>query len=244
MYPNWLNQNIPNHILENKFLKIGFSQNGEDDFIRGYFWEKILRNEQLSYLDIGCFHDSLYSNTKLLSLAGWKGIAIDANPELKDIWESNRPLDTFLNYGITSNQSHSLVSKNERKLNFYRFKDGAINTFSKTLATDWVQKGFELRDIVQITCIDLTKLGEIINTLMPNFYPNFLSIDIEQVNYLSELREFISLMRRPELLCLEWINQGYNLNNYKESQEYKVLNECGYDILTLLGGNIFAERGR
>jgi len=37
MYPNWLQGSLPRDILNEKFLKISFSQNGEDDFVRSFF---------------------------------------------------------------------------------------------------------------------------------------------------------------------------------------------------------------
>src|SRR5256885_155804 len=32
------------------------------------------------YVDVGCYHPTLFSNTKLLFDAGWRGINIDPNP--------------------------------------------------------------------------------------------------------------------------------------------------------------------
>ena len=59
-----------------KYLKVSFSQNGEGDFIRTRFWSEI----RAGYKD--CFSETLYSNTKLLSLIGINGISVGANPEL------------------------------------------------------------------------------------------------------------------------------------------------------------------
>ena len=83
MFPNWLQSSIPREALDQKYLKIGFSQNGEDDFIRAHFWNDILAGYKGTYLDVGCYHETLYSNTKLLSLSGWHGLAVDANPDLE-----------------------------------------------------------------------------------------------------------------------------------------------------------------
>ena len=90
MYPNWLQSNIPRSVLGEKCLKISFSQNGEDDFIRGHFWNEILSGYKGTYLDIGCFSETLFSNTKLLSLMGWAGLAVDANPALEKQWLNAR----------------------------------------------------------------------------------------------------------------------------------------------------------
>ena len=52
-----------------------YSQWGEDLFIQKYFKDKI----KGFYLDIGCFHPIMYSNTFLLFNKGWSGINIDLN---------------------------------------------------------------------------------------------------------------------------------------------------------------------
>lgn len=122
MFPNWLQSTLPRDLLQEKYLKIGFSQNGEDDFIRGHFWSDILAGHQGTYLDIGCFSETLYSNTKLLSLIGWCGLAVDANPDLERPWMLARPQDQFLNRCIAPSGSRS------EGLEFFRFQDGAMST--------------------------------------------------------------------------------------------------------------------
>ena len=69
-----------------------YSQWGEDQFINEFFKEK--RNG--IYLDIGCFHPVMYSNTCLLHRKGWRGINIDINPTSIDLFNIVRPKDTNL----------------------------------------------------------------------------------------------------------------------------------------------------
>lgn len=241
MYPNWINSSIINNsILNEKFLKIGFSQNGEDEIIRDFFWNEILSNVKLKYLDIGCYHETLYSNTKLLKLAGWNGIAIDANPDLEKSWKSNRKTDTFFNLGIKSSDQ----DEKPQNLKFFRFEDGAINTFNKELAKSWVNKGFKFRDAIDIECKQLPEIGNLILSTQPDFSPAFLNIDIEQVDYLNDLPEFLKLMNNPALVCIEWISQGFGIHNYKKSKEFNVLSRCGYRISNIVGGNLFATCAR
>jgi len=238
MYPNWLqNQVIEPNIFSNQFLKIGFSQNGEDDFIRGFFWEKILAKEAGVYVDIGCYHESLYSNTKLLSLVGWNGVAVDANPDTSPLWLSQRPNDTFLNYAVKKS------SEDIKSIELYRFQDGAINTIDSKVARDWQQKGFKLIDKINVPSLSISQLGFKVaqQCVMP---PDFVNIDIEFVDYLDDLPEFLDILQYPSLLCLEWITQQMSFNNYKESKEYLVLSSQGYEIIGFIGGNIFAQNLR
>ena len=66
-----------------------YSQWGEDLFITQYFHKK----NKGTYLDIGCFHPYMYSNTCLLYKKGWRGINIDINSTAIDLFNIARPKD-------------------------------------------------------------------------------------------------------------------------------------------------------
>ena len=220
MYPNWHNSTLINKsIFSEQFLKIGFSQHGEDEIVRQFFWQDILSSNQKTYLDIGCFHETLYSNTKILSLAGWSGIAIDANPDVEKQWTDVRKDDTFLNLGIQSGKHTQ-----QQFFKFYRFKDGAINTFDKKLAKFWIKKGFDLRDSIDVQCKSLLEIADTILSIHPNFSPAFLNIDIEKVNFLDDLPS-LNGTSNPNLCALVG-KEGFGIDNYSESMEFKVLNDA------------------
>ena len=69
-----------------------YSQWGEDYHIFKFFENKTSG----IYLDIGCFHPYMYSNTCLLFNNGWKGINIDINPTSIDLFKIARPNDVNL----------------------------------------------------------------------------------------------------------------------------------------------------
>lgn len=236
VYPNWLNSHIGKEILREQFLKIGFSQNGEDEFIRGFFWDQILHKRTSQYLDIGCFDETLYSNTKLLSLCGWTGIAVDANPDTEVKWKSRRVFDFFYNVAVRDSSCDDL------DLEFYRFNDGAINTIQKEVAKDWVKRGFPFKDVICVKCLGIDEIASLIKRDHPEFSPQLVNIDIEQVNYLPSFGRFLEILDRPKLLCVEWVSQGFGLNNFKESEEFEILEKSGYEVVALVGGNIMAAR--
>ena len=66
-----------------------YSQWGEDFFINSFF----KNNNNGIYLDIGCFHPYMYSNTCLLHKKGWSGVNIDINPTSIDLFNIIRPND-------------------------------------------------------------------------------------------------------------------------------------------------------
>lgn len=94
---------------------ISYSQSGEDLIIRSF-----LSKKPGVYVDIGCYHPMLYSNTYRLYREGWQGIVIDPNPALRRLFRLFRPRDTFIHAGIGAQHE-------ERT--YFRFKDGAYNTF-------------------------------------------------------------------------------------------------------------------
>jgi len=238
MYPNWLQKPIIDQgVFSNKFLKIGFSQNGEDDFVRSFFWERILARDFGVYVDIGSFHESLYSNTKLLHLVGWSGVAVDANPDASNEWLSQRPHDKFLNYAIRNS------SQDIKSIDLYRFQDGAINTIDEVVAQQWQQKGFRLIDKINVPALSISQLAfEVAQKCVQP--PDFVNIDIEFVDYLDDLPEFLSILHYPSLLCLEWITPQMSFSNYKVSRESLILSSSGYQIIGFIAGNIFAKNIR
>ena len=236
MYPNWINSTLLKEFrLNEKYLKIGFSQNGEDEVIRSFFWDDILNNIKRTDLDIGCFHESL-TPTQTLNLAGWNGIAVDANPEMEKQWTNRRQNDSFYNFAIKP----SNYDEENQSLKFYRFETGAINTLSKSIAKEWISRGYNLKDIIYVESKSIIEIGKLIISNNPSFRPAFLNIDIEQVDYLDDLPEFLKTMNNPTLLCIEWVSQGFGIGNYKESKEFEVLSDCGYQISNIVGGNLFA----
>ncbi len=82
-----------------------YSQWGEDRFIIEYFKE--FKNGV--YLDIGCFHPFMYSNTCLLHKKGWVGTNVDINPTSIDLFNIARPNDINLCTTVDENQKEFKV---------------------------------------------------------------------------------------------------------------------------------------
>ena len=104
-------------------------------------------------MDIDCFSKPLYSNSKLLSLIGWHGIAVDANPELIEPWLAARPQDHFFSLCISPSGS------SQEGLEFFRFKDGAISTANPVRAQELINKGWEISDKIRVPAISLQELA-------------------------------------------------------------------------------------
>lgn len=73
-------------------LRLSFSQFGEDLLIADHLTNRKDHPRGI-YIDAGCFDPFKYSNTRLLSLLGWKGINIDAANDVVEKFRTHRPAD-------------------------------------------------------------------------------------------------------------------------------------------------------
>ncbi|MCX6972888.1 MAG: hypothetical protein NTZ94_01095, partial [Verrucomicrobia bacterium] len=88
-------------ILSDPNLCVSYSQFGEDTLIAEYLIGKNFTKRKKFYVDLGAYHPSRFSNTKLLNLIGWMGINIDPNPDSIELFNHHRPNDINLNLGIS-----------------------------------------------------------------------------------------------------------------------------------------------
>ena len=167
-----------------------------------------------------------------MSLIGWHGIAVDANPELLNPWLTARAQDHFFNLCISPSGS------SPEGLEFFRFKDGAMSTANPVRAQELVNKGWEMLDKVRVPSLSLQALAsKAKNEGLIN--PDLISIDIEMVDFLPDLPEFLSILK-SRLLCMECVSGDVSLRNLFNSKEAKKLTEAAYEPVNFIGGNIFA----
>jgi hypothetical protein len=76
--------------LLSRSIKGHFGQWGEDILVRKLFPKNRANG---TYLDIGCYHPFIHSNTAYLWLKGWRGYNIDANAQTIKIFDKIRPQD-------------------------------------------------------------------------------------------------------------------------------------------------------
>jgi hypothetical protein len=84
-------------------LKGHFGQWGEDILVRKLFPRTMKTG---AYLDLGCYHPFVHSNTAYLWLKGWSGVNVDANPNTIDIFNKLRPKDRNIWAAIVSNRDY------------------------------------------------------------------------------------------------------------------------------------------
>jgi len=89
---------FPLNIQALRACRVSYSQHGEDLFLT-----LLLGYERTNgvYVDVGCFQPIVFSNTYIFYQRGWKGLAVDPNPQFRQAWRRYRPRDTFLNLAIS-----------------------------------------------------------------------------------------------------------------------------------------------
>jgi FkbM family methyltransferase len=209
-------------LITDPYACLSFSQFGEDTLILEYLSGKNLLNKCPFYVDIGAYHPSRFSNTKLLNFLGWRGINVDPNPDAIELFNKARPGDLNLNVGVSTMSGTA---------DLFCFTEGAINTFDEKEAQKHIKEGwvFTGRHSVQIFRI---------NDLLNNFLPETVKqsgiglldidcegLDAEIINDLDldkfkplilavESHEFDFLKPQENRICKKLFNEGYILVAY------------------------------
>lgn len=195
-----------------------YSQWGEDKFISDFFKDK----NQGVYLDVGCFHPFMYSNTCLLHKKGWQGINIDINPTSIDLFNIARPRD--VNLCTTIN--------NEKKIFdvFYDDPFSPVNTLDEKFYNNLKKKFFKNEKKLKI---ESKSIDEIIKISKINKNIDFINIDIEGKDY--EVLTQIGIEKfQPSLIAIETHNvdgseiETFSLiKNFMTNKNYNVYKRVG-----------------
>ena len=196
-----------------------YSQWGEDLFIKEYFKGK----KKGFYVDIGCFHPIMYSNTCLLFNKGWFGINIDLNQTSIDLFNILRPND----YNICAALSNTI----EKRDLFFDHNFSPVNTIDKSFY-HWSNKKVAFKNFKKKAIVTQTFADAIKNiSNLPRI--DFLNIDCEGFDYL--ILKAIDLENyAPELICIEIHDEEGNktsifedVNNLLQRNNYRFVKRCG-----------------
>lgn len=173
-------------------LIVSFSQQGEDIVIGGLVDEIFGPRRPGFFVDVGALDSQRFSNTFLLSLRGWRGVNIDANPDNVAALRRDRPNDLNICIGVSDQDGEAM---------FYRFAEPALSTFSFSKAQHLMAVGWELKDRVKIP---LRSLDSILNEVVPiDVNLDFLNVDIEGMDEQAILSMQFQRVR-PTILAAEF----------------------------------------
>lgn len=122
------------------------------------------------YVDVGAHHPERFSVTKLLYDRGWRGLNIDATPQMTpgSDFSRRRPRDINV-YG--------LVGGGASEVEFYRFKEQALSTTNSERARFLMDLGEECESIEKLPLLPLREYLELHGE--PGKPIDLLSVDVE-----------------------------------------------------------------
>lgn len=199
--------------------KAAFAHWGEDQVIEHYLKEVAGG----CYVDIGCYHPSLYSNTKILFNRGWSGINIDANPFMIEEFSRERPNDINLNIAIGLDQGMTTL------MLFHNWAS------SNTVSSDFAEKIMEQQNIQVAKRINVPvfPLRSILDEYLGGRRISFMNIDIESVD-LEALESNDWDKHRPTLLAIEDFEYEFSnplksrIFNFLAARDYVMVSRCVY----------------
>ncbi|GAB4165135.1 MAG: hypothetical protein Fur0032_01680 [Terrimicrobiaceae bacterium] len=199
-------------------LRLSFSQFGEDLIIAEHL-VNLRRPSRGIYIDAGCFDPSRFSNTRLLSLMGWKGLNVDASEEVVERFRKARPSDETVCAALSDT-----AEANE----FVQTPGGAGSRLARGAVPLPAHAAIRSRhSIVTRTLEDVVDHSRFASEPV-----DLLDIDCEGAD-LAVLRGFGLAKRRPVLICIEAHSDGEKteIRSYLEGQSYTYLCRRGPSLL-------------
>ena len=145
-----------------------YSQWGEDQYVKVFFKDV----QKGVYLDIGCFHPYMYSNTCLLHKKSWTGINVDINQTSIDLFNIVRPKD--INLCTTIDENKKIFTM------YYDDPFSPVNTLDKNFYENLKESFFKNKRILSIqskTIKEIIEISKIENKV------DFINIDVEGSDY-------------------------------------------------------------
>jgi len=186
----------------------GYAQTGEDRIIAQY----LDLSRPGFYVDIGCNHPFKGSNTLSLYSRGWRGIAVDGNPELVRLFKRFRPRDTAI---------CAVVSDREGQMTFTISKTPELSTVSSDFERERIGEA-GVKERVEVTAMRLETIMRS-GHVPPSF--DLLSVDVEDHDY-EVLTSFNIDEFRPRLVVIEM--HGFQPGGGNVDRIYDYLQANGY----------------
>lgn len=184
-------------------------------------------------MEVGANEPREMSLSAALYDLGWRGLLIEADPELADRLRAYRPEDVVIN---------AAASDSNENLNFYRVPGTGLGTLDEQEADVARQRGFE---VVTITIAART-LDSLIEEYLEQTATtdiHALSIDVEGAE--AQVLAGLSLTRhRPWVICVEAVEPGTNTPSHAQWEHH--LRDHNYREVAFDGVNrwyVADERG-
>lgn len=198
-----------------EFSKAVYSHWGEDSIIE-YTLGAISNGR---YLDIGCYHPALYSNTMKLYDKGWSGVNIDPNPYMIEQYATFRPRDISLNVAVGAARG---------TVEFFKFHDWASSNTGSRQFAEAIAEGSGI-SMPEATIVEVMPLLEIMETYFGGKAPDFMNIDVEEMD-IDVLRSNDWGRYRPSLVAVEDLH--FSFDSPEASGIYQFMIATGYEMFS------------
>lgn len=191
-----------------------FSQLGEDGTLLWIFEGR----KNGFYVDIGCHHPLIYSNTAALHTWNhWRGLNVDIDRRAIDLFNQWRPQDINVQLG---------VSDRSEVVDAYIFESGALSTLDIDAAGESTWASVKRKT----ERVETLPLCEVFDRFVPlDVKIDFLNIDAEGLD-LRILRSNDWNRYRPEVIAVE--DHDCDLNNASKSETFQYLATKNYRLVS------------
>ena len=198
--------------------RISYAQNAEDVRVWRAFRDR--DHTTLRYVDVGANEPRSLSITASLYDLGWRGLLIEADPDLAELLRVHRPGDTVVEMAAAGGPG---------ELDFHRVLGTGLGTLDRDQASLAAERGYTVeRHRVRTDALDAILAAHECTDI------HFMSIDVEgaEATVLSGLglRRF-----RPWVLCIEAVHPGSDQPSHG-AWESSVL-DAGYQLVAFDGVN-------
>jgi FkbM family methyltransferase len=157
-------------------------------------------------VDVGCHHPFLGSNTVNPYSRGWRGVVVDGNRELIELFRRTRSRDISI---------CSVVSSRERPITFTLAKQPDLSTVSPEFEKLFIGEA-GVKERVEVNTITLQIILE--KNKVPSAF-DLLSIDVEGHDY-DVLTSFDINTFRPRVIVIEFSTD--RIRSYLEQNQYQL----------------------
>lgn len=167
------------------------------------------------WLDVGAHHPFNISNTALLYNRGFRGVNIEANPNLIKNFYDMRPEDINVNIGVAPQKG---------TMKFYMWDDfSGRNTFSEAASK-------QLQVLTKEIELPVDTLNNIVDLYCDGKFPDILLMDIEGLDH--EVLSITDFSKsRPKIICVE--------SSMQETEKFnELLKSKGYSFTARLSADL------
>lgn len=193
-----------------------YSQNQEEAVITAYF-----TSNEGRLLDIGAHDGVKLSNSRKLLENGWTGVLVEPSPavftQLLQNTEAIKDRVTLINAALTTKEVGAMV--------WHDSNGDFISTLSSGHVDKWSRNFQNWRSFIvhPLSCYSFFK------TFGTDY--DFVTIDVEGINYEILMACPLDLWDRAKMVCVEYDNKMQEITDYLTDLGFKIIHRNGENLI-------------